>query len=76
MGKSLPVGPGFLGFLVVFTLALVLWFLLRNMNSRMRRMAYRERERQEQLDAAERPVPQAKPEGDGVAPDRQPPDAG
>lgn len=45
---NLPVGPGFLGFLAVFVLAVALWFLMRNMNSRMRRMAYRERDRIEQ----------------------------
>lgn len=52
--ENLPVGPGFLGFLAVFVLAVALWFLMRNMNARMRRMAYRERDRieQEQRDGA------------------------
>ena len=50
MGGSgnLPVGPGIFGFIAVFLLAVALWFLMRNMNARMRRMAYRERERLEQ----------------------------
>lgn len=47
---NLPVGPGFLGFMAVFVLAVALWFLMRNMNARMRRMAYRERDRIEQED--------------------------
>lgn len=50
MGGSgnLPVGPGIFGFIAVFLLAVALWFLMRNMNARMRRMAYRERDRLEQ----------------------------
>jgi hypothetical protein len=50
MGGSgnLPVGPGIFGFIAVFLLAVALWFLMRNMNARMRRMAYRERDRVEQ----------------------------
>lgn len=47
-GGNLPVGPGLWGFIAFFVLALALWLLMRNMNSRMRRMAYRERERLEQ----------------------------
>lgn len=49
MGGSgnLPIGPGVLGFIAAFVLALSLWLLMRNMNSRMRRMAYRERDRVE-----------------------------
>lgn len=35
-------GPGFLAFVAFFSLAIVLWFLMRNMNSRMRRMSYRQ----------------------------------
>jgi hypothetical protein len=52
--QNLPVGPGVAGFLAVFALAVALWFLMRNMNSRMRRMAYRERDRlaQEQREQA------------------------
>lgn len=35
-------GPGFLAFIAFFLLALALWFLMRNMNARMRRMSYRQ----------------------------------
>jgi hypothetical protein len=49
-GGNLPVGPGLWGFIAFFVLALALWLLMRNMNSRMRRMAYRERERLERVE--------------------------
>jgi hypothetical protein len=35
-------GPGFAAFVAFFLLALALWFLMRNMNARMRRMSYRQ----------------------------------
>lgn len=44
-GGNLPVGPGVWGFIAFFVLAIALWLLVRNMNGRLRRMAYRERER-------------------------------
>ncbi len=37
-------GPGFLSFVAFFVLALALWFLMRNMNARMRRMSYRQQQ--------------------------------
>ncbi|HEU5241627.1 MAG TPA: hypothetical protein VFU25_06420 [Ornithinibacter sp.] len=37
-------GPGFLAFVAFFVLALALWFLMRNMNARMRRMSYRQQQ--------------------------------
>ena len=37
-------GPGFYAFVGFFLLALVLWFLMRNMNARMRRMSYRQQQ--------------------------------
>ncbi|WP_374968337.1 hypothetical protein [Terrabacter sp. BE26] len=51
MGGSgnLPVGPGIWGFLAFFVLAVALWFLVRNMNSRLRRMAYRDRDEANQV---------------------------
>ena len=49
-------GPGFLAFLAFFLLALALWFLMRNMNARMRRMSYRQ-----QLAHRGRDEPQAGP---------------
>ncbi len=55
MGGSgnLPIGPGVWGFLALFVLAIALWLLVRNMNSRLRRMAYREHERVEAQRAAD-----------------------
>jgi hypothetical protein len=39
---STSVSPGIGGFLAFFLLAIALWLLMRNMNKRVRRMAYRE----------------------------------
>ncbi len=66
MGGPVPnsaVGPGIGAFLAFFALAVALYFLMRNMNARMRRMAYRERDRLAALEAAEA----AKAEGGGGA---------
>jgi hypothetical protein len=64
-GGNLPVGPGLWGFIAFFVLALSLWLLMRNMNSRMRRMAYRERERLER-DQAEHGRPADTADSDGA----------
>ncbi|MEP7036653.1 MAG: hypothetical protein ABI662_12635 [Dermatophilaceae bacterium] len=40
--ESVAVTAGLGGFVSFFLLALALYFLMRNMNARMRRMAYRE----------------------------------
>ncbi len=56
MGGPVPnsnIGPGIGAFLAFFALAVALYFLMRNMNGRMRRMAYRERDRLAALEAAE-----------------------
>lgn len=45
-------GPGLGAFLAFFFLAVALWLLMRNMNARMRRMAYRERDRLAAREAA------------------------
>ena len=50
---STTVGPGIGAFIAFFVLALVLWVLMRNMNGRMRRMAYREQQRVDELEAQE-----------------------
>jgi hypothetical protein len=50
---SSDIGPGLGAFLAFLTMALLLWLLMRNMNARMRRMAYRERDRVEALKAEE-----------------------
>ena len=61
-GGNLPVGPGLWGFIAAFVLALALWLLMRNMNGRMRRMAYRERDRLER-EQAEQGVGPEVPQG-------------
>lgn len=43
------IGPGFAAFVVVFLLALALFLLLRNMNTRLRNVAYREQAEQERI---------------------------
>jgi len=45
------IGPGLGAFVAFFLLAVLLWFLMRNMNARMRRMAYAERDRAARADA-------------------------
>ena len=40
--ESVDVTAGLGGFLAFFLLALALYFLMRNMNARLRRLAYRE----------------------------------
>ena len=86
-GGNLPVGPGIWGFIAFFVLALALWFLVRNMNSRLRRMAYRDRDRAEEFAASadadgSKPArtaadgPEAAgPAGEGQAPDRPAPES-
>lgn len=67
-GGNLPVGPGLWGFIAAFVLALALWLLMRNMNSRMRRMAYRERERLEREQGEHAPAGETDVADDGMAP--------
>ncbi|TQM64122.1 hypothetical protein [Humibacillus xanthopallidus] len=61
-GGNLPVGPGIWGFIAFLVLAIALWLLVRNMNSRLRRMAYTDRERAEAA-AAEAAARRGEPEG-------------
>ncbi len=69
-GGNLPVGPGIWGFIAFFVLAIALTLLVRNMNSRLRRMAYTDRERAQAAEAAAR-----EREGDGGEDARrEPPD--
>ena len=70
-GDNLPVGPGLWGFIAFFVLALALWLLMRNMNGRMRRMAYRERERLEADQAAHGGTVDEPAEGGPVPGDRE-----
>ncbi len=66
--ESVAVTAGLGGFLSFFLLALALYFLMRNMNARMRRMAYREEqeakavERDSGPDRADSPGPEDGPE--------------
>ena len=60
--ESVDVTAGLGGFLAFFLLALALYFLMRNMNARLRRMAYREE--QEARAAAEGLSP-VKPDSSG-----------
>jgi hypothetical protein len=45
------VTPGLLGFLVVFCLALATWLLMRNLTARLRRLKFREEQRQAEASA-------------------------
>ena len=49
---STSVSPGLGGFLAFFLLAIALWLLMRNMNARLRRMAYRDEAEREALHGA------------------------
>lgn len=57
---SSSIGPGIGAFIAFFVLALALWLLMRNMNGRMRTIAYREQQRVTDLEAkaaASEPTP-------------------
>ena len=47
------IGPGLGAFIAMVFLAVALFFLMKNMNARMRRMSYRERDRLAALEAEE-----------------------
>jgi hypothetical protein len=49
--ESVDVTAGLGGFLAFFLLALALYLLMRNMNARLRRMAYREEREAQDGDA-------------------------
>lgn len=59
MPPSADVTPGVWGFVAFFVLAVALYLLMRNMNARMRRMSYR------QKDAHRGPDEEQANEGDG-----------
>jgi hypothetical protein len=61
------VTPGLAGFLVVFILAIVTFFLVRNMTGRLRRMRFRENERL----AVEQAQQDAQPADPGAAASKQ-----
>ena len=70
---STAVGPGIGAFVAFFVLAVALWLLMRNMNSRMRRMAYKEQQRVAEIEAreAERDAPKDKKPHEPGDPPRQ-----
>jgi len=77
--ESVDVTAGLEGFLAFFLLAVALYLLMRNMNARMRRMAYREaqaaQEKAAQEKAAQRPAsdePAASDGDDSSGPERGP----
>ena len=61
-------GPGFLAFLAFFLLALALWFLMRNMNARMRRMSYRQQAAHRGNDEPQATPEDLEAERDGLLP--------
>ncbi|WP_125610645.1 hypothetical protein [Specibacter cremeus] len=68
------VGPGFLGFLVTFGIVVVMFFLIRDMIKRNRRVRYRAQVAEQEQAAVERAAEQeraardaATPAGDGDA---------
>jgi hypothetical protein len=64
--ESVDVTAGLGGFLAFFLLAMALYFLMRNMNVRLRRMAYREEQEARETGAGE---PGAKETGTADDPD-------
>jgi hypothetical protein len=72
---STAVGPGLGAFVAFFVLAVVLWLLMRNMNGRMRRMAYREQERIAELEAREAERTASRGGATRTAQEKPPPDA-
>lgn len=70
MPPSADVTPGVWGFIAFFVLALALYLLMRNMNSRMRRMSYRQKDAQRtgnepQAEEGDEPPPPSTPRGEG-----------
>jgi hypothetical protein len=59
--ESVDVTAGLGGFLAFFLLALALYFLMRNMNERLRRLAYRE-ERENREKGPDSPGPGSGPQ--------------
>jgi hypothetical protein len=71
---STSIGPGLGAFVAFFVLAVVLWLLMRNLNARMRRMAYKEQQRVAELEAreAEREAASGAKPADQVPPKAEP----
>lgn len=73
--ESVDVTAGLGGFLAFFLLAVALYFLMRNMNARLRRMAYRDEQEARAAAArassqsADRPDSPGRDAGSGDGPD-------
>lgn len=66
MNESTTITAGLGGFIVFFALAVATWFLVRNMNARLRRMRYREeQEAQERREGRAPDGPGASGDGSG-----------
>ena len=52
MAPSNDIGPGLWAFIAFFALAVALWLLMRNMNTRVRNISYRARADEEAAAAA------------------------
>jgi hypothetical protein len=74
--ESVDVTAGLGGFLAFFLLAVALYFLMRNMNVRLRRLAYREEQEATAAAGGSRPDHQPEATGsDATGPDATGPDA-
>lgn len=74
MPLSADVTPGVWGFIAFFALAVALYLLMRNMNARMRRMSYRQKDAQRsgnEPQAEEGDGPQTPPSAPGEGPTRR-----
>jgi cytidylate kinase len=60
--ENVDVSAGLGGFLAFFLLAVALYFLMRNMNTRLRRMAYREEQEAKAADDRPKGGPQEGPD--------------
>ncbi len=72
MPPSADVTPGVWGFIAFFVLAVALYLLMRNMNARMRRMSYRQKDAhrtgdEPQAEEGDGPQPPPTPRGGGTA---------
>ena len=61
------VGPGMGAFAVFFILAIVLWLLMRNMNARLRRMSYAQKQAEQEREESAVEGPDAGAAGSGEA---------
>jgi hypothetical protein len=67
--ESTTSNEGFLAFIAFALLALALWFLMRNMNARMRRMSYRQQAAHRGKDEPQAGPEDLRDEGDGDDPE-------